>query len=193
MNVTIDETKNLWFVSDTHFNHAKLTKNCPEHFESCRKYATTDEMNIDIVEQWNKFIGKDDTVIFVGDYGLNIPIAQITDHFKDMMFNKLNGHKLFICGNHDKKIRKMTENEIDWHSQYRFKYKGKNYCVQHYDFNEMPTDTTNVDVFVHGHTHSSCTLSTFDTADGQKYIQNCVCWDAWYRPVNVNELQNKEN
>jgi calcineurin-like phosphoesterase family protein len=189
--MTIDETKNLWFISDTHFNHAKLVKSCPERFDQHRIYETTEEMNADIIEKWNKFIGKDDTVIFVGDYGLNIPASQIVEHFTNTM-NQLNGNKIFICGNHDKLLRKKTEGIIQWHNQIRFTYKGKNYCVQHYDYAEKPTEVDDVDVLVHGHTHSSNTISRVDTGHGSK-IQNCVCWEAWYRPVNYIELQNKEN
>ena len=43
--IVIDETKDLWFVSDTHFNHQKLVRSCPGDFEQIRNYETTEEMN----------------------------------------------------------------------------------------------------------------------------------------------------
>ena len=70
--IVIDETKDLWFVSDTHFNHQKLVRSCPDHFDQIRNYETTEEMNEDIMSQWNKFVGPDDTVIFLGDFCLFI-------------------------------------------------------------------------------------------------------------------------
>ena len=42
--IKIDETKDLWFVSDTHFNHQKLVRSCPDHFDQIRNYETTEEM-----------------------------------------------------------------------------------------------------------------------------------------------------
>ena len=60
--------ENVYFVSDTHFNHTKLCKGYDNCFDRTRKYVTVEEMNEDIVEQWNKHITKNDVVIFLGDF-----------------------------------------------------------------------------------------------------------------------------
>ena len=59
-----DESKNLWFVSDTHFNHQRLVESCPFHFEEIRKYKTVFEMNEDIITKWNENIKADDKPLF---------------------------------------------------------------------------------------------------------------------------------
>ena len=75
----------------------------------------------------------------------------------------------------------------------QFKKGNHIYYAQHYDFievnNVMPDVIDQNTVYVHGHTHADTKVSRFDY-HGKNYIQNCVCWDAWYRPVNVNELEN---
>ena len=93
--IVIDETKDLWFVSDTNFNHQKLVRSCPDHFDQIRNYETTEEMNEDIMTQWNKFVGPEDTVIFLGDFGFNIKSNEIANLFYEKM-GHLNGNKIFI-------------------------------------------------------------------------------------------------
>lgn len=193
--MTIDENNDLWFVSDTHFFHKKLVRSCPEHFEKFRNYETVDEMNEDIIFQWNKFISPNDTVIFLGDFGLNIPYKDITTVFNETM-NKLNGNKIYIRGNHDNVLVKNTPN-IKWLDNIEFDYKNMHYMCQHYDFNEIKPfgqfilnekyDCSS-NILVHGHTHSTARISIVDFATTFKMKQNCVCWEAWYRPVNYKEL-----
>lgn len=195
--IKIDETKDLWFVSDTHFNHQKLVRSCPDHFDQIRNYETTEEMNEDIMTQWNKFVGPEDTVIFLGDFGLNIKAKEIAKVFYEKM-GQLNGNKFFIKGNHDHKLAKNTK-DITWYDSLVFDYKGRHYVCQHYDFNQYKTPESLVlnegydyspNVLVHGHTHSDAKISLVDFAPTWKMVQNCVCWEAWYRPVNYAELAN---
>lgn len=196
-NINIDETKNLWFVSDTHFNHRKLVTGCPEHFERCRTYETTDEMNADIISKWNENIKNDDNVIFVGDFVMNTPAKIVPTFFRETIA-KFNGTKYYIRGNHDHLLVKDTP-EIDWADGFIFDYRGRHYIVQHNDYNEIPltnpvlkvNDTDySMNVLVHGHTHETCRISIVDFAPTWKMKQNNVCWEAWYRPVNYTELVN---
>ena len=189
--INIKDDSELWFVSDTHFNHMKLVKGCPQHFERCRRYETTEEMNEDIKAQWNKFIGPNDIVIFLGDFGLNIPAADIEEVFIKTM-TSLNGRKIYIKGNHDSVIKKKVP-ELHWFDGVAFDYRGRHYICQHYDFNEVPItdpviDRNKENVLVHGHTHSDAKISIVDFATTWKMKQNCVCWEAWYRPVSYNDL-----
>ena len=84
-NIVLDEDLDLWFVSDPHFYHKKLVRSCPEHFERFRNYDTVEEMNTDIITQWNKFISPNDIIVFLGDFGLNIPVNEIEDTFINTM------------------------------------------------------------------------------------------------------------
>lgn len=185
--------ENVFLVSDTHFNHNKLVKSYPDHFDQVRKYDTTQQMDADVITMWNKTITDNDIVIFLGDFMLCVPGD---DRYKNVFhsyFDKLNKGKQFywIKGNHDEKLHQRIP-EIEMLDNMQFVKGDKIYYVQHHDFGEvhntMPTDINSNVVFVHGHTHQETSLSRFDYND-QSYIQNCVCWDAWYRPVNANELE----
>ena len=40
-----------WFTSDTHFSHTKIIK------YTGRPFATVEEMNKSLVDNWNKYVG----------------------------------------------------------------------------------------------------------------------------------------
>ena len=81
--------ENVFFVSDTHFNHTKLCTGYEDHFERTRKYETIEEMNEDIIDQWNKSITKDDVVIFLGDFSWGKPFNKIP-YYAKYFYPKLN-------------------------------------------------------------------------------------------------------
>ena len=175
--------ENVFFVSDTHFNHTKLCTGYENHFERTRKYKTIEEMNDDIITQWNKYITKNDVVIFLGDFTWGGKMQDIGKNAKDF-YGKLNNKGfIWVEGNHDGLIRKTFNNMIPF---FEFKYKDKVYLCQHYGFNDKPSllDTHKADYYIHGHTHLENKTSTFKNGA----IQNNVCWEAWYRPVHISEL-----
>lgn len=197
-NITLNEDKTLWFVSDTHFNHRKLVTGCPEHFERCRTYETTDEMNKDIIEKWNENIKPIDYVIFMGDFLMGTPARELLDYFT-VTNNKLSGIKYYIRGNHDSILVDKTKDFVQWHNGLVFDYRGKHYICQHHDYNEVPIvdkvlkindNDYSMNVLVHGHTHNTEKVSIYDAATTWKMKQNNVCWEAWYRPAIYTELVN---
>ena len=50
----------VFFVSDTHFFHKNIIKDCD------RPFADVDEMNQFMIDRWNEAVGPDDIVIHVG-------------------------------------------------------------------------------------------------------------------------------
>lgn len=76
---------NIFFVSDTHFNHERKIK-----FKQV-PFKTLDQMNKEIVSRWNNKVGVNDIVYHLGDFG-------------DYEFvRKLNGKIILICGNYEKR------------------------------------------------------------------------------------------
>ena len=53
-----------WFIADTHFSHANIIK------YAGRPFATVEEMDRALIENWNKCVGEDDQVLFLSDFGL---------------------------------------------------------------------------------------------------------------------------
>jgi len=94
-----------FIISDTHFNHDGVLK-----FEPCRLksmhadgmglYVKGDEESLNkahtewIIKNWNKTVGKDDIVIHLGD---------VAWKGHQEIIPRLNGKKILILGNHDKK------------------------------------------------------------------------------------------
>ncbi len=78
-----------WFTSDTHFGH----KNILEYEKEARPFDTIEEMNEQLIINWNSTVGKTDIVYHLGDFAFgksNIGIA-----------GRLNGRKRLVLGNHD--------------------------------------------------------------------------------------------
>lgn len=109
---TIDLTEyqsKLFFTSDTHFNHFKIAKYCN------RPFASREEMNKALIDNWNKVVPKDGIVIHCGDFMLNHSLKNEKDY--DKIANKLNGTIYLVRGNHDIiRLREnyQTENHIVW-------------------------------------------------------------------------------
>jgi calcineurin-like phosphoesterase family protein len=194
LKLSLNIQDNTYFISDTHFHHKKLCKDCPEHFENCRKYFNPREMNNDIITQWNKTVNLNDTVIFAGDFLMNTPNSEIYNEFWNLR-NQLNGNIYFIRGNHDHTLKKKV-NDIEFYDYAVLKYKDLNVFVQHNDYNEnsyflteeivngLDLDKT---VLIHGHTHSSEKVS-----ECLKFHQKMfnVCWEVAYKPLKVSEFMN---
>lgn len=84
----------IWFTSDTHFGHHNMMKFCP----ATRPYKDAEEMDEQLIKQWNWLIDPNDTVYHLGDFSFHHDPKKPED-----IFNSLNGKKHLIKGNHDKK------------------------------------------------------------------------------------------
>ena len=80
---------NVFFTSDTHFNHANIIKYCT------RPYANTDEMNEDLIKRWNSVVKPNDIVFHLGDF-----MFGNLNRFWEFR-SRLNGQIYLVHGNHD--------------------------------------------------------------------------------------------
>lgn len=78
----------IWFTADSHFGHKNIIKYCD------RPYDSVEEMDRDLIENWNDLVGPDDEVYHLGDFSLDFKIAS-------QVLPLLNGQKHLIAGNHD--------------------------------------------------------------------------------------------
>lgn len=74
-----------------HFGHANIIKYCQ------RPFASTDEMDQTIIDNWNSVVGVDDLVYIIGDITMSFSKKRMK-----AIFDQLNGTKILIKGNHDK-------------------------------------------------------------------------------------------
>lgn len=80
---------NRHFTSDSHFNHTNILQ------YSDRPFADVEEMNEALVERWNAVVAPEDTVYHLGDTRMK------TVELAVPYFQRLNGHKVLVPGNHD--------------------------------------------------------------------------------------------
>lgn len=185
-------SENTWFVSDTHFHHYKLCKSCEDKLEHCRKYTTVEEMDSDIIKQWNEHIKPDDIVIFGGDFMLDVKPDDFADEFHRLR-NQLNGDIYFIKGNHDDILKKKIFDTTVYNYAV-ITFGEKKFFVQHKDFSEncsfinkeieQGLDLNNT-TLIHGHTHSNIEYSSNNFL--HKKMHN-ICWDVKYRPIKITEI-----
>lgn len=161
-----------WFISDTHFNHAKIIE------YSKRPFKDVDEMNRTLIKNWNERIKKDDTVYFLGDFCFVFKGSPKAEHW----ISQLNGRIVFIKGNHDENNTLKT----DIHSLLLDKNERFFYLVH------KPEDGETGMINIVGHVHAAWKFKTFQWDIGHTTDCINVGVDVWsYRPVNFNEMMKE--
>ena len=91
-----------FFIADTHFNHTKIIDYCN------RPFSNTEEMDKQLIDNWNSTVGKEDIVYHLGDFALgNIEVIK---KYRE----QLNGKIFLVQGNHDGySMRKYYEAGFD--------------------------------------------------------------------------------
>lgn len=84
----------IWFTSDWHFFHDRILEFHPKR----KEIFGTDikEVTEKMIQKWNSRVNKHDTVYILGDLSFG------TVEQKRKLFQRLNGNKILILGNHDK-------------------------------------------------------------------------------------------
>lgn len=137
-----------WITSDLHFGHANILKFCPNtraHFKD------VETMNNEMVRLWNEQVSTNDLVYILGDVAfMPAPKAKV-------IVNRLNGTKILIEGNHDRKALKDSSfrscfKEI--HKYHCITYNGHRIILFHYpiaEFDQMHRGS----IHFHGHLHGN--------------------------------------
>lgn len=77
-----------YFTSDTHFGDHRVLNLYP------RPYATTAQMDADLIDRWNGAVGPDDDIWHLGDFARTPALAAA-------LLPQLNGRKHLVVGNND--------------------------------------------------------------------------------------------
>lgn len=79
----------IFLIGDCHFGHRNIIKYCN------RPFKDVEDMNEQLIKNWNSVVGKNDIVYVVGDFALcgKQKIIEIGQ--------RLNGRKRLVLGNHD--------------------------------------------------------------------------------------------
>lgn len=157
---------NVFYTSDMHFSHKMLAIDI-------RGFASIEEHDEVLIENWNKIVTKADTVFVLGDVSLKKPAV-----YKNIT-TRLNGTKHLVFGNHDPGNggdRDSTKYAVDYalagftstHDFLRRKISGRDVLLSHYPYNGDHSDHDRMEQYrlrdlgvplLHGHTHSKGAVS----------------------------------
>lgn len=158
-----------YIISDTHFNHKNIVG-----YEN-RPFESIEYMNKSLINNWNSVVKKKDTVYHLGDFAFGNKV-----YIKSIL-SQLNGKKVLIMGNHDRRIKKnpvfWLECGFDVVYDYPIIYKG-DFILSHEPLADIGRFYN-----IHGHIHSRCNNSN-------KYI-NVSVEQTNYRPVNLDSIVSK--
>lgn len=93
----------VYASSDHHFYHKNIIKYANRPFDINDPYCVIDNAKM-MISRHNDVITNDDVALFVGD--LSASLRGRNKHFSDLL-KLLNGKKILIRGNHDKKMDKF--------------------------------------------------------------------------------------
>jgi calcineurin-like phosphoesterase family protein len=137
----------IWVTSDLHFGHKNIMSFCKA--ARARFRDDVDYMNEAMVKEWNDLIAPEDTTYILGDVAF-LPAQKAAEYMR-----RLNGTKILIEGNHDRK----TLNDPSFRSAFKevhqylqITHNGTRVCMFHYPIAEWDQMHRGA-VHLHGHLH----------------------------------------
>jgi calcineurin-like phosphoesterase family protein len=167
----------IFFISDMHFNDNNIIK-----FAN-REFQDVVEMNMGLIQNWNRVVTKKDIVFNLGDFGKGTK-SQIRDIISQLQCKRHN----LILGNHDREIFSPTIwRELGFTNVYDFPILYNFFICSH-----EPVFLEHHSVFgnIYGHTHQNKYHSATSF-----YFNTCVEWIN-YTPISydlITEAAKKFN
>jgi len=159
---------NIWFTADTHFGHANIIR------FSNRPFSSVEDMDETLIQRWNERVKQNDVVWHLGDFAFHKTATQLEE-----LFNRLNGTKCLITGNHDhtdtrrlawSNTKALTTLNIDKVPVVLCHYGMRVWDRSHHG-----------SLHLYGHSHGTL------PGDNQSLDVGVDCWD--FRPVNIDEIR----
>ena len=91
----------IYFTSDLHLGHPAII-----HMRN-RPFTDVEDMNQKLINNYNSLVKKNDTVYILGDICHRLKVEEANE-----LISKLNGKKILVSGNHDKKYSRSLFSEI---------------------------------------------------------------------------------
>ena len=173
--------KNIWVISDTHFDHANILRFADDAGNLIRgaRFTSVDEMNEHMIDRWNSVVKPGDKVYHLGDVVFGDKEGWMKRHW-----NRLNGRKRLVVGNHDN-IKLMSSggwfDKVElWRMFPEFGLLLTHVPVHASTLGEHRFDGQLM-LNVHGHIHQNA-------SPAGNY--RCVCVEQTdYTPVNIEDLR----
>ena len=147
------KTGDIWFSSDLHINHDKISEYMPNRPQSIK------EMNSVLIDKYLECVKPGDTYYCLGDFGFP---ARNSDHIHfDVLEHVLPGRKVLIRGNHDKERRNKDDVIAEEHPMwddvrdyYELKFGKSRFILFHYPLETWRWAQRGA-YQLHGHIHST--------------------------------------
>ena len=160
-------TRNIFIYSDPHFGHKNVIK------YANRPFQTVNEMNSQLIKNFNKVVKNEDVVYILGDFSFLNTVSS-----KEIL-KSLNGYKFLIKGNHDRKTstayRKMGFIDV---------YDKPIVLMNYFILSHEPIDENTGDLInIYGHLHQN----------GYNDSSNrfCACVEKTdYKPISLNDIED---
>lgn len=161
-------SRDIWFISDTHFGHSNIIKYCD------RPFSSVEEMDEILIQNWNEVVRDQDIIYHLGDVYFGVKGRAV--------LARLKGRKRLILGNHDngkdQNLLKHFQKILVWRV-----FRDEGLLLSHVPVHPVSLHFKNfVGKNVHGHTHNSWVNDEKHT-----YINVCV-ENTDYRPVNIESI-----
>lgn len=147
-----------YFTSDTHFYHLNVIKYCN------RPYTSVEQMNEELVQNWNSVVNDSDTVYHLGDVSIEPKDKKTLKQRKSLLvelLSSLRGKKVLVAGNHDE-LYGPTYKKL-FHKVYPYLEIKPSKGVPHFVLFHYPIEgwagRNSGSVHLHGHSHGNCKKS----------------------------------
>lgn len=151
---------NTFLASDTHLGHRLMVETRP--------WATLEEHDEAIIENWNKVVGKNDVVWHLGDVVMN--------HNKLSLAARLNGRKKLVMGNHD--THPISE-YLEIFEEVRGSKELAGMILTHIPIH--PWQLKRWGTNVHGHLHKTVVMLSVD--ENELLYEDHGCIETHYAPI----------
>ncbi len=163
----------VYFTADLHLGHRGIIT------MQERPFKDVDEMNKELVRNYNSVVSKKDTVYILCDICHHMEVDAA-----NAVISKLNGEKHLIVGNHDKNYDPSLFAEIADFTTVSL--NGEYFALMHYPMLSWPK-SKHGSYQLHGHIHARMEYNEQNRAEGIKRYDVGV--DAnYYCPVSVNQI-----
>jgi calcineurin-like phosphoesterase family protein len=163
MKINLQPGQQVWFTSDTHFDHKNIcraTTSWKDSDDLTRDFSSLDQMNDELVHWINTRVGQDDILFHLGDWSFNG--FENIRKFRERIVCK-NIH--LILGNHDHHIERNKDNiqsifssvnqylslDVKW-SIKKNEFEHARFVLMHYPIASWNGMNDGV-IHLHGHVH----------------------------------------
>lgn len=173
-------TINIYVIADNHFNHWNINRYCSRGFKDLK------DMNSTMIKRWNKIVRPEDLVIHLGD----LVFTKGSSEEIKKVINSLNGRKILIKGNHDRKSYSYyLTNGIDFVCERMiWEFNKKKVLFIHSPHEITYNDYRTCKYIIHGHSHNK---GLFIHKRKQCRIVNVSVENINYTPMSLITLLNK--